>query len=131
MSEIGPLSEVAIVAVGPLSNLILAAIAALFVRLLKESLCENTVQYFASINWRLFWMNLLPFWVLDGGRLLHGIVWEVFGSYDVASNLVTAVSLLLLTYFLVGRSMIKEWRKKRGIVTAAPKKSFEDMLKKL
>jgi len=117
ISQVSPLAEIVISAVGPLTNFLLAGILALPVWLLKESLVENTLQYGSFTNIQLGKLNLIPIFAFDGGKITHGILWWLTGSSDKAailSFLVTSVTIIVLVFF----------RKKRG-------KKLEDRLQTL
>jgi Zn-dependent protease len=77
-----------IAAAGPISNLILAAVAAIFVRILGfESAAGWLFQFLlfmVIINVLLAVFNMVPVPPLDGGNvlagLLHGRAYEIFDS---------------------------------------------------
>jgi Zn-dependent protease len=84
----GRRGEALVAVAGPLSNLVMAAIAALPLRVILESdelrrlvagseiglLAFNVGVFFVSINIFLFLFNLLPVPPLDGWRVLTGLV---------------------------------------------------------
>ena len=60
---------------GPLSNLVLAALAAVVARSIPEaSLSYDILRYFAQLNIGLFLFNLIPLPPLDGSRILYAFV---------------------------------------------------------
>lgn len=60
---------------GPLSNLVLAAFAALVARLVSDSsLLYQILFYFSQLNIGLFLFNLIPLPPLDGSRVLYAFV---------------------------------------------------------
>ena len=60
---------------GPISNLVLAAFAALVARLVSDSsLLYQILFYFSQLNIGLFLFNLIPLPPLDGSRVLYAFV---------------------------------------------------------
>jgi len=60
---------------GPISNLVLAAIAALVARLVSDSsLAYQILFYFSQLNIGLFLFNLIPLPPLDGSRVLYAFM---------------------------------------------------------
>ena len=97
MAEINPLCEIAICAAGPLMNLLIGAIALIPVKLFDESLTENAIQYQAYLNIKLAVWNLIPFAILDGGRMMDGVLRYFLGNSIFQSILWIIISGLSLT----------------------------------
>ncbi len=87
---------------GVATNLALAAFCTFFVHVLPESLTENTIQYVAYMNYRLAKFNLLPIMVLDGGKVLWGVVRIVVPDSDISLWIAAAISGLSI-YLLLTR----------------------------
>lgn len=67
---------------GPLSNLVLAALAAVMARsFLNTSLIYEILRYFAQLNIGLFLFNLIPLPPLDGSRVLYAFVPQSFRDF--------------------------------------------------
>ncbi len=60
-----------IVAMGPIVNLGLWAIASLIAGMMEPSLARGLIRSFATINLFLAILNMVPVQPLDGGKLLH------------------------------------------------------------
>ena len=81
--------ELAITAVGPLTSLTLSGVfwliaswlAGMGVPVLWVAMC----RYLAFINLALAIFNLLPGFPLDGGRILHGMLWLRWGDLRAAT----------------------------------------------
>ena len=61
---------------GPLSNLVLALIGALLLRLVTSSAIDNVLNIFVIINVAVFVFNMIPIPPLDGSRLLYAFAPE-------------------------------------------------------
>lgn len=96
--------EVLVALAGPGANILIALIAAAYVYLTPESLHENTVQYIGYLNIKLARFNLMPIFILDGSKVLHGLLWPIIGT-TFADYAVIAAGVLCF-YWL--------WNKKRG-----------------
>lgn len=75
-----PLKQTLIALAGPLANFLIAGFFALFVARFGESVPENTIQYISYISIRLGKFNLLPLFMLDGGKVVFGIASFLFGA---------------------------------------------------
>lgn len=87
---------------GPLTNLVLAAIAALLFRLLPG--ISNTVSdglvIFILINVSLFVFNLIPFPPLDGSRVLYAFAPEPLQKVMASIERFGFASILIFLFFL-------------------------------
>lgn len=85
--------EFIIAIVGPLTSLVLAALAFVVFRALpdRETPFAASLGYLALINGLLAVFNLLPGFPLDGGRVLRSILWGATGSLLRATNIAAGV----------------------------------------
>jgi Zn-dependent protease len=108
LKDYPPMAGALISLAGPVTNAILASIAALFVYLWPETLVENTVQYLALINFRLAIYNMLPVAGLDGAGFLKGIDRVIGGGTFVYWIMV--VPIVIGIFF--ARGLLDPWIKK-------------------
>ncbi|MCI0393041.1 MAG: site-2 protease family protein [Acidobacteria bacterium] len=94
VSEIGkeadrPGEEIRIALIGPVSSYLLAGVFAVIWLLSRGHvpIITEVSGWLSAINLILGTFNLLPGIPLDGGRVLHGIVWSVTGNKDRATQL--------------------------------------------
>jgi Zn-dependent protease len=94
-------------AAGPLTNLALAGIAAVFFRLLQpddSSLLYNFLFLFTSINIGIFVFNMIPIPPLDGSRVLYAFapepVQEIMRQIEAVGFLVILVLFLFFFQFI-------------------------------
>jgi len=92
---------------GPLSNLALAVVSALAIRIGGLSLADGLgyiLLLFTSINISLFVFNMIPFPPLDGSRLLYAVAPDplrrIMEQIEGAGFGVTIMVLLLLSPFI-------------------------------
>ncbi len=90
---------------GPLSNLILAGIAAVVLRTFSNSLSISILQdilIFLEINVALFVFNMIPFPPLDGSRLLYAFAPEPLQKVmeRIEGMGFTAIIFIMLIFFL-------------------------------
>jgi Zn-dependent protease len=99
-----PLGSAAIAGMGPLSNLLLALLAAVLLRGVAaarpaalDSIVGEFLLVFLSLNVSLALFNLLPFPPLDGGTVVAGLLPRAMSAaYERLSWLGTAVLVLLM-----------------------------------
>jgi Zn-dependent protease len=68
------LGSIIVALAGPLSNLLLAIVAAVFIRVVESELVFNFLLYFIQINVLLFVFNLIPIPPLDGSHVLFALL---------------------------------------------------------
>lgn len=90
--------------VGPLTSL---ALAALFYLLLlpvahHPSAVTAILIYLAFTNVLLGVFNLIPGFPLDGGRVLHSIVWKITGDQQKATRAAVFVGEIIAYLFILG-----------------------------
>lgn len=88
--------------VGPLTSLLLGGLAYLLVLALRggTSPFAALLGYLAVANGLLGIFNLLPAFPLDGGRILHAIVWKISGHARTAMRMAT-FSGQVIAYLLI------------------------------
>jgi len=97
---------------GPLTNLVLATVASIYLRLSINSLTITTARYigiFIGINIAVFIINMIPIPPLDGSRVLYAFapnplrkVMEQIEAFGFASIMV----IFILILFLLGSVLI-------------------------
>lgn len=91
---------------GPFTNLALAALASLFVRIVGvDGLVTDALIIFMQINIGFFVFNMIPFPPLDGSRLLYAVAPEplqrIMYQIESAGLAVTLLLFLLLSPFIL------------------------------
>lgn len=91
---------------GPLSNLVLAVLAAIILRVFANSISENIgldIYYFLYINVAIFVFNMIPFPPLDGSRLLYAFAPESLQNVmeRIEAMGFTAIIFIMLLFFVV------------------------------
>jgi Zn-dependent protease len=90
---------------GPLSNFVLAVIAAMVLRFYASNLTESVglcIEYFVYINVAMFVFNMIPFPPLDGSRLLYAFAPESLQNVmeRIEGLGFTAIIFIMLIFFL-------------------------------
>jgi Zn-dependent protease len=89
--------------VGPLTSLLIGAVCFLLQLPLRgsNSPLEGILFYLAVTNVLLGVFNLLPGLPLDGGRVLHSIVWKLTGSVRQATRVATITGQIIAYLFIL------------------------------
>jgi len=89
--------------VGPLTSLLIGALGYGFLFLLRgsQSLIVPILAYLAFTNILLGVFNLIPGFPLDGGRVLHAILWKRTGNALMATNVTTRVGQIFAYLIIV------------------------------
>ncbi|GCF10231.1 CBS domain-containing protein [Dictyobacter arantiisoli] len=88
--------------VGPLISLALGGLSWLLLLIMgdKASPLSAILGYLALANVFLGVFNLIPGFPLDGGRVLHSIIWKLSGSVRAATRIATQVGQLIAYFFI-------------------------------
>ncbi len=98
------LAVILVALAGPVSNLILAALALFFLDKTSVEMVSNFLQSFAFINVLLFVFNLIPVPPLDGSHVLFALLPD--STYDLQMTLQRYGFLLLMVVIFMGGSFI-------------------------
>jgi len=95
--------EFQIAVVGPLTSLLIGALAFLLLFLLGQnsSALAAILWYLGYANILLGIFNLIPGFPLDGGRVLRSIVWKINGNLRRATRIVTVVGEIIAFLFIL------------------------------
>ncbi|GCE20537.1 site-2 protease family protein [Dictyobacter kobayashii] len=88
--------------VGPLTSLALGGLCGLLLLVIgsKTSPVGAILGYLALTNIFLGIFNLVPGFPLDGGRVLHSIIWKLRGNVHVATRIATRVGQFFAYLFI-------------------------------
>src|SRR2546426_2054243 len=89
--------------VGPLTSLVIGAICFLLQVPLRgsNSPLEGILFYLAVTNILLGLFNLIPGFPLDGGRVLHSIIWKITDSMRQATRVATISGQIIAYLFIL------------------------------
>jgi Zn-dependent protease/CBS domain-containing protein len=91
--------------IGPLTSLALAAVFYGLARIDPSSALGGLFTYLGAANVLLAIFNLVPAYPLDGGRVLHALIWRVSGdrvrATTIAANVGRAIAVLIVAWGIV------------------------------
>ena len=95
--------EFQVAVVGPLTSLLIGALALALLYLLGQntSALAAILWYLGFANILLGIFNLIPGFPLDGGRVLRSIVWKINGNLRRATRIVTVVGQIIAYLFIL------------------------------
>lgn len=98
-----PGAEFQLAFVGPLTSLVIGALAFLLELPLRgsNSPLGAILGYLAISNILLGIFNLIPGFPLDGGRVLRSIIWKISGSFRTATRAATIVGEIIAYLFIL------------------------------
>ena len=89
-------AEAWIAGVGPLTSLVIGAACLGFAAALGGTTIAGKIAlYLGAANVALAIFNILPAYPLDGGRVMHALVWRVWGSKDLATRVTVGTGRVL------------------------------------
>lgn len=91
-----PTSTFLVAFAGPLSNLLLALLILLILMLPLPDVLVWSLGMLKSINVLLAVSNLIPAFPLDGGHMLHSVIWKLTGNPKVAQDTLWVTGLVFL-----------------------------------
>jgi Zn-dependent protease/CBS domain-containing protein len=86
-----PAQQAQIAAAGPLASFVIAGIA-VAVAEVTSGVGAQVAAYLGIVNLALGIFNLLPSYPLDGGRVLHALVWRIRGDRIAATRFMASFS---------------------------------------
>lgn len=93
-----PSTELVVALVGPLTSGVVGALSYLFAWVTQDAgwgLAAGSLRWLGLINLLLGAFNLLPASPLDGGRVLHGLIWSVTRNRWLATRLAAGAGMVL------------------------------------
>jgi Zn-dependent protease/CBS domain-containing protein len=90
-----PAQQGQIAAAGPLASFLIAGILLLVAGIVPSPAIRLVAGYLGVINGALGIFNLLPSYPLDGGRVLHAIIWKLRDSRAAATRFMSRFSSLI------------------------------------
>jgi Zn-dependent protease/CBS domain-containing protein len=97
-----PLDEALIAGVGPLTSLVLGAILLGIDAVIKQPQLAAITGWLGFINLTLGFFNLIPGFPMDGGRILHAVLWKLRGDRSVATRNAAGVGRLFGYLLIAG-----------------------------
>lgn len=95
--------EFQVAVVGPITSLLIGALALALLYLLGQSnsALGAILMYLGFANILLGIFNLIPGFPLDGGRVLRSIIWKITGNLRQATRIVTVVGQIIAYLFIL------------------------------
>ena len=93
-----PSTELVVALVGPLASGVVGALSFFFAWVTQNAgwgLAAGSLRWLGLINLLLGIFNLLPASPLDGGRVLHGLIWSVARNRWLATRLAAGAGMVL------------------------------------
>ena len=97
-----PLDEALIAAAGPLASLAIGIVLSVADAAIEQEQVGAIVGWLGYINISLGLFNLIPGFPMDGGRILHAILWRVRGDRNAATRNAAAVGRLFGYVLIAG-----------------------------
>ena len=97
-----PLDEALIAGVGPLTSLLIGGILLGTDAIIKQPQMAAITGWLGFINLTLGFFNLIPGFPMDGGRILHAILWKLRGDRSVATRNAAGVGRLFGYLLIAG-----------------------------
>jgi len=97
-----PRDEALIAAAGPLTSLAIAAVLFGIDLVIGQPQLEAILAWLAFINLTLGAFNLIPGFPMDGGRILHAILWKLRGDRSAATRNAAGVGRLFGYLLIAG-----------------------------
>jgi len=99
-----PRDEFLVTVVGPLMSVLLGF---LFLALYavtpgNDEVISAMLGYLAVVNLLLALFNLIPGYPLDGGRILHSVIWKLSRNQSRATQIAAGVGVVFAWLFIVG-----------------------------
>lgn len=108
LNTIEPYKEIIIALAGPATNFLLALIGLPLIYLLGRTIPEVSIRYFSILNFRLGRMNLWPILILDGAKVVEGVIRVFTSNTLVISILLSIVTVGFLFYLFYRKKGRKE-----------------------
>ncbi len=97
-----PMDEALIAAAGPLASLAIGIVLSVADAAIEQEQVGAIVGWLGYINLSLGLFNLIPGFPMDGGRILHAILWRVRGDRNAATRNAAAVGRLFGYVLIAG-----------------------------
>ena len=97
-----PWDEALIAAAGPLTSLVIAAILFGIDAVINQPQFGAITGWLGFINLTLGFFNLIPGFPMDGGRILHAVLWKLRGDRNVATRNAAGIGRLFGYLLIAG-----------------------------
>jgi Zn-dependent protease/CBS domain-containing protein len=97
-----PLDEALIAGVGPLTSLVIGAVLLGIDAVIKQPQLAAITGWLGFINLTLGFFNLIPGFPMDGGRILHAVLWKLRGDRSAATRNAAGVGRLFGYLLIAG-----------------------------
>lgn len=101
--ETAPIQMILVALAGPVVNFLIGGVAALYVITHRESQTENVVQYISYINLRLGRINLFPIIILDGSKVVGGVMRLFVSDPQAVMIIEIIVSVVFIAWYFILR----------------------------
>ena len=97
-----PLDQALIAGVGPVTSLVIGALLLGIDAVIKQPQMAAITGWLGFINLTLGFFNLIPGFPMDGGRILHAVLWKLRGDRSVATRNAAGVGRLFGYLLIAG-----------------------------